>query len=132
MISFDNLISKDFSILIVASSTGCKLEPGTLNPLAVDVMREDGIDISNNPTKDVFDLVKQGKPFFYVVTVCDAKSSERCPIFPGAHKIINWDFADPSKATGSYEEKLAQTRIVRNQIKEAVKTFIQEVTNTAV
>jgi arsenate reductase len=108
------------------------LEPGNLNPLAVEVMLEDGIDISNNPTKDVFDLVKQGKSFFYVVTVCDAKSSERCPIFPGVHKIINWDFADPSKASGSLEEKLVQTRVVRDEIKAAVKKFIQEVTHTEV
>lgn len=105
------------------------LEPGTLNPLAVEVMKEDGIDISNNPTKDVFDMVKQGKSFFYVVTVCDAKSSDRCPIFPGLHKIINWDFSDPSKATGSQQEKLAQTRLIRDEIKEAVKKFIQEVTS---
>jgi arsenate reductase len=105
------------------------LEPGTLNPLAVEVMREDGIDISNNPTKDVFDLFKQGKYFFYVITVCDASSSDRCPVFAGMQTKINWDFADPSKATGSHEEKLAQTRIVRDEIKDAVKKFIHDVTN---
>ena len=105
------------------------LEPGTLNPLAVEVMREDGIDISKNPTKDVFDLFKQGKSFFYVVTVCDAKSSEKCPIFPGMSKKINWDFADPSKAIGEHDEQLAQTRIIRDEIKEAVKRFILEVTS---
>ncbi|MDB5282640.1 MAG: Glutaredoxin arsenate reductase [Bacteroidota bacterium] len=104
------------------------LEPGVLNPLAVQVMKEDGIDISNNPTKEVFDLVKLGKSFFYVITVCDAKSSDRCPIFPGLHKMINWDFEDPSTITGSEEDRLSQTRIIRDKIKEAVKEFIKEVT----
>ena len=68
------------------------LEAGTLNPLAVEVMKEDGIDISQNQTKEAFDLIKQGKMFFYVITVCDAKSSDRCPVFPGMHKKFNWDF----------------------------------------
>lgn len=102
------------------------LEPGKLNPLAVEVMREDGIDISHNPTKDVFDLVKQGKHFLYVITVCDANSSDRCPIFPGNHQKLSWDFADPSAFTGSYDEKLARTRMVRDEIKKAVLKFVEE------
>jgi len=102
------------------------LERGTLNPLAVEAMKEDGIDISQNKTKEVFDFVKQGKSFFYVITVCDAKNSDKCPVFPGTHQKIHWDFDDPSSLTGSYEEKLALTRIVRDQIKEAVQKFIQE------
>jgi len=104
------------------------LEPGTLNPLAVEVMKEDGIDISNNATKDVFEMVKQGKSFFYVITVCDAGSSDRCPVFPGQHKKINWNFTDPSQATGTYEERLALTRRVRDEIKAAVQNFVAEVT----
>jgi len=102
------------------------LEPGTLNPLAVAVMQEDGIDISKNPTKDVFDLFKQGRSFFYVITVCDAKNSERCPFFPGVHRKMNWDFADPSSFTGTYEEKLVQTRMVRDEIKNAVQRFVTD------
>ena len=103
------------------------LEAGTLNPLAVEVMKEDGIDISQNKTKEAFDLIKQGKMFFYVVTVCDAKSSDRCPIFPGQHKKINWDFDDPSSFAGTEQEKLAATRVVRDKIKEAVIEFIEQV-----
>ena len=48
------------------------LEKGNLNPLAIEVMKEDGIDISHNKTKEVFDFVKQGRSFYYVITVCDA------------------------------------------------------------
>jgi arsenate reductase len=103
------------------------LEKGTLNPLAVEVMKEDGIDISQNKTKEVFDFVKEGKSFYYVVTVCDAKNSDKCPVFAGMHKKIHWDFEDPSALTGSYEEKLERTRVVRDEIKEAVRRFVAEI-----
>ncbi len=102
------------------------LEPGVLNPLAVKVMKEEGIDISKNPTNDVFEFFKAGKIFEYVVTVCDPKASESCPVFPGLIKKINWGFEDPSRFAGSQEEKLQMTRIVRDQIKEAVIQFVQE------
>jgi arsenate reductase len=104
------------------------LERGTLNPLAVEVMKEDGIGISNNKTKEVFDFVKQGKSFYYVITVCDAKNSDKCPVFPGMHKKIHWDFDDPSALTGTYEEKLARTRMVRDEIKDAIQKFILDIT----
>lgn len=103
------------------------LEAGTLNPLAVEVMKEDGIDISMNTTHGVFDYFKQGKIFQYVITVCDAANAEQCPIFPGINEKIAWDFPDPSKFTGTHEEKLEQTRKVRDQIKQAVLDFIKKV-----
>lgn len=103
------------------------LEPGKLNPFAVEVMKEDGIDISNNPTNDVFDFFKEGKMFMYVVTVCDERAARACPIFPGMMHKINWSFEDPSQFTGTHDEKLQKTRIVRDHIKEAVQGFIKEV-----
>src|SRR5688572_11456384 len=102
------------------------LEPGRLNPLAIEVMKEDAIDISNNPTNDVFEFFKQGKIFHYVVTVCDAEASERCPIFPGLNKKINWAFEDSSKFEGTHQEKLEQTRIIRDKIKQAVQDFVSD------
>ena len=103
------------------------LEPGKLNPLAVEAMKEDGIDISQNPVNDVFQYFKDGKIFQYVITVCDKEASDKCPIFPGLNKKINWSFEDPSKFAGTMEEKLEATRIVRDKIKNAVKEFIQEI-----
>jgi arsenate reductase len=102
------------------------LEAGKLNPLAVEVMKEDGIDISKNETNDVFDFFKEGHLYNYVITVCDAGNSDKCPIFPGINKKINWNFTDPSSLIGSHKEKLAVTRDVRNKIKEAVLNFIKE------
>lgn len=103
------------------------LEPGTLNPLAIKVMKEEGIDISQNLTNDVFEFFRKGKKFQYVITVCDKEASDRCPVFPGMHKKINWSFFDPSKFTGTEGEKLTATRNVRDQIKIAVQEFIKEI-----
>lgn len=102
------------------------LEPGVLNPLVVEVLKEEGIDISANQTKSVFDLFQQGKRYHYVISVCDAAAAERCPIFPGAIERLNWSFADPAGFTGSQEEKLAEVRKVRDQIKIAVNNFLSE------
>ena len=102
------------------------LEPGKLNPLAVAAMRDAGIDISANGTQSVFDLFKGGRPFDYVISVCDAASAERCPIFPGAHVRLNWSFADPSAFTGSEAERLAKTIAVRDEIRERVRAWLAE------
>ena len=102
------------------------LQAGKLNPIAVTVMMEEDIDISGNQTNDVFDFYKEGRIYNYVITVCDEASAARCPLFPGVHQKINWSFADPSSLTGTDEEKLIQTREIRNKIKEAVKNFINE------
>lgn len=108
-----------------AQSAG--LEPGTLNPIVVEAMREIGIDIAQNKTKAVFDFVKSSQSFAYVVTVCDEASAERCPIFPGVTTRLHWGFPDPSAAAGSREEKLAQTRVIRDAIQKQVKAWCAEV-----
>ncbi len=107
-----------------ASSAG--LEAGTLNPLAVQVMKEVGIDISRNKTQTVFDLVKEGKIYAYVITVCDEASAEQCPIFPGVTKRLHWSFHDPSTVTGTSEKKLEQVRKIRDDIKSAVEAWCKE------
>jgi arsenate reductase len=104
------------------------LEPGTLNPLVVEVMKEIDIDISRNVTKSAFDLFKKGELFSYVITVCDAANAEQCPLFPGLLTAqIHWSFADPSSFNGTYEEKLEQTRRVRDAIKVKIEEWLKEV-----
>ena len=107
-----------------AESAG--LEAGVLNPLVVEVMKEIGIDISGNKTDSVFDFYKQGRLYSYVVTVCDESSAESCPIFPGITKRIHWSFQDPSAFKGTPEEKLTQTRNVREVVKKKIEEFILE------
>ncbi|MGH2566535.1 MAG: arsenate reductase ArsC [Ginsengibacter sp.] len=107
-----------------AESAG--IEKGKLNPFVVEAMQEVGIDISKNQTKEVFDLFKKGKSYQGVVTVCEKEAAERCPIFPGTVRRMEWSFPDPSKFKGSHEEILTQVRKIREEIKEKVIQFINE------
>jgi arsenate reductase len=108
-----------------ADSAG--LEPGTLNPVAVDAMREVGIDISEKKTQAVFDVFKSGKFFPYVITVCDESEAAACPIFPGVTQRLHWSFKDPSAPSGTYEERLESTREIRDQIRDRIQMWCDEV-----
>jgi arsenate reductase (thioredoxin) len=107
-----------------AQSAG--LEPGTLNPLAVDALQEIGIDISGNETQSVFDLFKTGQLFAYAITVCSESESQGCPIFAGVTKRLHWPFDDPSQFTGSHAERLAKTRELREKIRAKIDEFCEE------
>jgi arsenate reductase len=111
--------------LFEAESAG--LEAGNLHPLAIEVMKDVGIDISRKKTRSVFDLVKAGRLFAYVVTVCDETSAERCPVFPGITKRLHWSFPDPAAVTGTEEEKLQAFRRTRDAIKSSVEKWCQQI-----
>jgi len=102
------------------------LEPGRLNPLAVEALREIRIDISKNQTQSVFDVFKSGELFGYVITVCDGSSAERCPIFPGVTRRLHWSFPDPAALSGTREERLASTRKIRDQIRARIEIWCDE------
>ena len=108
-------------------ATSAGLEPGKLNPLAVEVLKEIGIDIARNQTRAVFDVFKSGQLFAYVITVCDESEAAGCPIFPGVTQRLHWSFPDPSKLTGSYDERLTGTREIRDQISDRIETWCNEV-----
>ncbi len=103
------------------------LEPGNLNPLVVDVMKELGINISEKKTKNVYDYLDKGSQFSYVITVCDQASSEKCPVFPGRAKRLHWSFPDPSAFEGTYQEKLEKTRNVRDEIRETIEKWLKTI-----
>jgi arsenate reductase len=104
------------------------LEPGTINPLVVELLKEEGIDIAGKKTNSVFDFYRQGRRYHYVITVCSREAEERCPVFPGLGSIqrLHWPFEDPSQATGTREEKLRKVREIRDQIKQKILQFVQE------
>ena len=106
------------------------IEPGKLNPIVVEAMRETGIDISGNKTKSVSDFLKSGQLFSYIITVCDETSAERCPIFPGIATRLHWGFPDPSAFAGTHDEKLARTREIRDAIKKRIENWCAEVCAT--
>ena len=106
-----------------AESAG--LEPGILNPYVVQVMKEEGIDISGNKIDSVFDFFKEGRSYDYVVAVCDAAKAEKCPVFPGVTSRLNWSFPNPADFTGTDEEILESTRKVRDHIKVKIEKFTE-------
>lgn len=99
------------------------IEPGNLNPFAIEVLKEKGIDITGKKTKKVADLAAQGKRFDFVFTVCDEGNAGRCPTFPGGQKI-HWGFPDPSSLAGTHEDKLAKTRAVRDRIEKTIVDWL--------
>ncbi len=102
-------------------SAGTK--PVGVNPLAVEAMREIGLDISRHRSKSVAEF--EGRQFDAVITVCDS-AAERCPVFPGAPRRIHWSLPDPAAATGSPEERLLVFRRVRDTLEELLRTFLRE------
>lgn len=107
-----------------AESAG--LEPGTLNPLVVEAMAEEGVDISGARAKGVSELLREGRRYDLVVTVCDEANAERCPVFPGGGRREHWGFRDPAALAGGRKERLAGTRAVRDEIKARVVAFLAQ------
>lgn len=99
-------------------------EPTVINPLVIEVMAEEGVDLSDKKTQSVFELFKLGRIFDYVITVCDESVDEKCPIFPGMTHRLHLPFPDPGKVQGTQDEKLARVREIRDMIKAAVAMFI--------
>ncbi len=120
--AFLNLICPDY---FETRSAG--LEPGVLNPLAVEAMREVGVDISGKNTQSVFDVFKSGQFSPYVITVCDETSAERCPIFPGITHRLHWSFPDPAALRGTEAERLEGTRKIRDQIRARIEMWCDEI-----
>ncbi len=95
-----------------------------INPLAIKVMAERGIDISEaagHRSKTLHAFL--GQPMDLVVTVCD-EAAEECPFFPGARRQEHWSFPDPSAATGTEEERLVVFRQVRDAIEARLREWL--------
>ncbi|MGV8092311.1 MAG: arsenate reductase ArsC [Mangrovibacterium sp.] len=99
------------------------IETHGVNPRAVAVMKEDGIDISGHTSNNVDEYM--GIDFDYVITVCD-NARERCPFFPTRALRFHHNFPDPAKASGTEAEIMEQFRTVREQIKSYARDFIRQ------
>ena len=93
---------------------------------AITVMREVGIDISGQTSKTLERYLHE--PWDYVITVCD-DANESCPVFPGAADRSHWSFEDPSKATGTENERLEVFRRTRNEIAGRIRMFVAATAN---
>jgi len=94
-----------------------------VNPLAIKVMDELGIDISRQRSKSVQEFL--GQKFDYIVTLCDT-AKQTCPVFPGTYEKIHWDLEDPVGAWGTEEERLVVYRKVRDAIKSKIEAWLNK------
>ncbi len=113
----------DFEVL----SAG--INAGELNPMAVEVIREDeNMDISSYTTNNILAYFKEGKHFHYVITVCDEAKKEPCPIFPSLDGVLHWNISSPA-SEGTHEEKKAKVIQSKDELKVNILKFIELVKN---
>lgn len=117
----DGIVNHDFAGRIEAFSAGT--EPHGLNPKAVQVMAEIGIDISGNSSDHISRY--EGQPFDYVITLC-GDANEKCPLFFGGVQRLHMGFEDPPKARGTEEEVMTVYRRVRDEIRRTMRDFFEK------
>lgn len=117
----EGLVNHDFFGRIQAFSAGT--DPGIVHPLAIEAMKEIGIDIGQQRSKSIEEFREQ--TFDLVVTLCD-QAAEACPIFFGGTQRMHLGFPDPAAAEGSKEERLNVFRQVRDQMRQKVRELIQK------
>ena len=96
--------------------------PSVVNPRAIQVMREAGVDISSHWSKSLDEFLD--KPFDLVITLCD-HAQARCPVFPGASKMLHMGFPDPVFAAGTEEEILRVYREIRDAIRQKLIPLLE-------
>ncbi|MCO6459691.1 MAG: arsenate reductase ArsC [Pirellulaceae bacterium] len=94
---------------------------GYVHPLAIEAMRQRGIDIAAGRSKSVDEF--QGQSFDLVVTVCD-HAREACPVFPSAKQTLHWPFDDPAHATGTPEQQISEFVRVRDEIERRIAAYL--------
>ncbi len=117
----EGLLRHDGGAAFEVFSAGTK--PSYVRPEAIAAMHEIGIDISSHRSKSVDEFA--GQAFDYVITVCD-NAKESCPVFPAATKRIHWSVEDPAAVQGSEDERLAEFRRIRDQIRSLLRQFARE------
>jgi arsenate reductase len=103
----------------VVESAG--IEPSFVRPEAIEVMREIGIDISNQRSKSVDEFIKQ--PFDVVITVCD-NARQNCPVLPGGARQLHWNLRDPAAVEGDVKTRLEEFREIRDELRNHLREFI--------
>jgi arsenate reductase len=113
----EGLVNHDLAGQVKAYSAG--IRPSRVNPMAIQVMAEVGIDISHHRSKSVDDLA--GQQFDLVITVCD-QAQEQCPLFTGETEVMHVGFPDPARSSGS--ERIF--RKVRDALREQLVPLLRE------
>jgi len=116
----EGIVNRFFGTELEAFSAGTK--ESFVHPLAIEVSKEIGVDISANRSKNLSEF--DGEKFDYVITLC-GDANETCPLYIGGTKKIHIGFDDPAKATGSKDEILREFRRVRDEIKKKLTAFFR-------
>jgi arsenate reductase len=93
-----------------------------VHPLAIQVMKEIGIEISHQTSKSVDEFLNEG--FDYIITLCDYAAMS-CPTFPGQAKRLHWPFEDPAAAVGTINQRLVVFRKIRDEIRNKIEEFLK-------
>jgi arsenate reductase len=101
------------------------IDPGKINPLTIQVMKEIGISLEGQYSKTLSIYMNKTK-FDYLITVCD-NAEKRCPFFPGMGKRLHWPFEDPAEFKGTEEKKLEKFRSVRDAIGAKIEEWLSEI-----
>ena len=117
----EGLVNHDLAGKVAAASAG--VAPNKINPRAIRVMAELGLDISHHRAKSVTEF--EGQQFDLVITVCDS-AKQQCPFFPGAAQMLHVSFADPGRAQGTDEEIMAVFRRVRDEMRQKLVPLLAE------
>lgn len=104
------------------------LEAKGLDPRAVAVMKDDGVDISRNTSNVVSEY--RDIEFDFVLTVCD-NASEKCPLFPARVQRLHQNFSDPARLPGSDDSVMNEFRYVRDQIRDYISDFVKRYVNVS-
>jgi arsenate reductase (thioredoxin) len=116
----EGLLRHDGGEVFAVDSAG--LEPSFVRAEAIEAMREIGIDISGHRSKSIDEFT--GRPFDYVITVCD-NANQNCPMFPAATHRIHWSIEDPAAVTGDEQTRLEAFRSARDNLRERLSKFIE-------
>ncbi len=103
------------------------LEPTQIHPLAIEAMREIGIDISAQRAKSLTEYLGR-QHFGHLITVCD-RAAANCPVFPGVADRLHWSLDDPAAAGGDHDEQLAVFRAVRDRLAALIDEFVADQTS---
>jgi arsenate reductase (thioredoxin) len=115
----EGLVNADLGERFAAFSAGT--EATAVNPMAIEVLAEVGIDISGHRSKIIDEF--SGESFDYVITLCGS-ANERCPLYFGGVKRVHIGFDDPSRGSGNREEMLADFRRVRDEIRTTITAYL--------
>jgi arsenate reductase len=116
----EGIVNNFFGDKLEAFSAGT--QASFVNPMAIEVMKEIGIDISKHRSKNLSEF--EGQNFDYVITLC-GNAHEACPLYIGGTKKTHIGFDDPAKAAGAREEILNEFRRVRDEIREKLSDFFE-------